>query len=88
MFNAAFALPLGIELSLYPDEPSTGIGGSAPAKLVPIRMVIFGRRIDATVQFSPAIPQSFGLLGRADFFGAFSVGFNQRNLQVLLHPLA
>jgi len=87
MFNAAFAVPLGIDLSLYPDDSSSGLGGSVPVKLVPIRMVVFGKSIDATVQFGMAIPQSFGLLGRADFFGAFSVGFNQRNLQVLLHPL-
>ena len=86
-FNDAWAQPLGIDLTKYPTGSSTGIGGGGTSRHVPVMLTACGKRFSATVSFSPLAPTPFGLLGRADFFEAFNVGFDQRNYQLLVQPL-
>jgi hypothetical protein len=87
VFNKEIADYFGFDTNRHPDGSLRGIGGSPPFWKFDVVVKILGRAIPMEMAFSPGAPQEFGLLGRADFFDVFRVGFSQRDRQVLLHPL-
>ena len=87
IFHEDFATPLGLVLDPSLARPVSGIGGGAPAWFFDLYLSAAGKRFRAEIGFSQGVPREFGLLGRADFFMAFNVGFSQRTSQFLLHPL-
>jgi hypothetical protein len=82
------ALALGFRPSEEDVVETGGTAGDARTWFFDLQLVVAGKRFPARAGFvyTPALARR-GLLGRADFFNAFSVGFDQRGLRVLLNPL-
>jgi hypothetical protein len=84
LFNMQFAIALGLNPAPTPDRVGSGVGGGLDVWDFDIFMSAYGKRFAARVGFSPAWSPTVGLLGRADFFSAFHVGFDEPTHQVLL----
>ena len=87
LFHRDWATPLGLVIDPTRPALTTGIGGDAQVWYFDIALSVFGKSFTASVGFSDSVPKPFGLLGRADFFAAFSVGFDQSNEQLLLNAI-
>ena len=81
LFSAGLAPALGIDLSHLPAPrvgSARGVGGAESVVAVDVQMSVVGVRFSARIHFSSAWSTEFGLLGRADFFRAFRVAFDER----------
>lgn len=87
LFNDQFGAALGLNLSSGQISNTQGVGGVISTVSFDIFLTVLGKRFPARVSFSGQWNPRFGLLGRADFFEAFRVGFDQGNQQVHLHRL-
>lgn len=86
LFDKQIALVLGLTLDPSTTEPLDGVGGTSRGWYYDLFSVA-GKRFPARVCFADW-RLDCGLLGRADFFKAFNVGFDQRNSRFHLHPLS
>jgi hypothetical protein len=68
-------------------ETTLGIGGTASIRSFEVELFVCGVRILAPIGFTGGVPREFGLLGRAEFFNAFLVGFDNPQKQVHLEQL-
>ncbi len=87
VFNLDLAHALGVPISVILPQQARGVGGASNLYLWDMHIVVFGRRMRVQVGFSSTCPREFGLLGRADFFTAYQVGFDQPSKTLLLHDL-
>ena len=87
LFSAALAPALGIDLTqLAGTGAARGVGGEDRVDAVDVEMYVAGVRFPARLSFSENWTNAFGLLGRADFFRAFRVAFDERAEAVFLDP--
>lgn len=87
LFHADWAEVFGITLDPQQLQVTQGLGGSIPVWFHEMELEVCGMLLLCRVGFSPAAPRAFGLLGRADFFSAFLVGFKHPDAVVLLQPV-
>lgn len=87
LFHTDWAEVFGITLEPQRLQTTQGVGASIPIWFHEMELEVCGKALRCPVGFSPAAPRAFGLLGRADFFSAFLVGFNHPDAWVLLEPL-
>jgi hypothetical protein len=88
-FNAELLVPLGLNWDNGRLGNIRGVTGAPEeARIFDLRLTVCGHAFISSVQFTKSHIREFGLLGRADFFRAFRVGFDQRSEVTLLHPLA
>jgi hypothetical protein len=85
-FNLQFAAVLGLALDPTKATTTQGVGGQAQCWEFDIHLTVLGKRFPGRVGFSSTWPPVFGLLGRADFFGAFQVGIDEIRQRALFHP--
>ena len=84
LFNDQWAGVLGLVLTPGAEVPIGGIGAAgAVAWFFNIHLTVKSRRFAAQVGFSPNTPKQFGLLGRAGFFDAFNLGFDNPGVRLL-----
>lgn len=86
LFHEDWARAFGLDLQRPSDHSTVGIGGESPVWFFDMQLWVLGKSVQGPVGFSPGVPRAFGLLGRADFFSTFSVGFDHKHEQVLLEP--
>lgn len=77
LFNLQWALAFGLPLDPTKAEPGGGVGGAIKVWRHKIHLIALGQRIEADVAFTDGWRMEFGLLGRADFFPFFDLGFDQ-----------
>jgi hypothetical protein len=87
LFHADWAEAFGIALDPQQWQVTQVPGGSVSIWFHEMELEVCGMSLQCSIGFSPAAPRAFGLLGRADFFRAFLVGFDHRGASVLLEPL-
>ena len=86
-FHVDVARLLGVDTAGCQSRRVLGVGGAVSVLVCPIELEIEGRRFAADVNFvTDPSPRSLALLGRQDVFEQFRIGFDQRNLTVLLEP--
>ena len=87
MFHISWALALGFNPRDGDAVETGGTAGDVRTWFFDINLVVAGHRFPARAGFvySPILARG-GLLGRADFFNAFNVGFDQRGLRLLYEP--
>jgi hypothetical protein len=84
LFNDQWAGVLGLVLTPGAQVSIGGIGtAGAIAWFFDIHLTVKSRRFPARVGFSPSSPREFGLLGRAGFFDAFRLGFDNPGARLL-----
>jgi len=76
-FSTRHAAALGVDLSAASPTRARGVGGSDVVFPVDLVVTAQGVRFAAQLNFSPQWTTAFGLLGRADFFRAFRVAFDE-----------
>ena len=88
IFHTQWALAFRLPLDPAKSESGGGIGGGIRIWRHKIHLIALGERIEADVGFTDGCPKEFGLLGRADFFLAFNLGFDQKSSRFLFSKRA
>jgi hypothetical protein len=87
LFHVEWAALLGLHIDPGKAVVVTGIGGGTKCWFLDLYISVAKNRFPAKVGFTEMVSKDAGLLGRADFFQAFDVGFDQRGARVLFHEL-
>ena len=78
---------LGLDLAALPTDQGMGTAGLHTVYVYTVTMHFQRRRFAAQVLFNPSQPPQLALLGRADFFHHFLIGFDQQR-HLLLYARA
>ena len=85
LFHEDIAVAMGLALS--PPEIAQGQTQELAIRYADVILKVAGKQFAARAGFSRGAPMWAGFLGRADFFRAFDVGFDERGQRLLLQPL-
>ncbi len=78
---------LGLDLAALPTDQGMGTAGPHTVYVYTVTMHFQRRSFPARVLFNPSQPPQLALLGRADFFSHFLIGFDQKR-HLLLYARA
>lgn len=81
--SVRIAREVGLDMTAFPSLPTRGVGGISQARLCPMDLELFGRRVATEVL---VVDANIVLLGRRDVFDAFVFAFDQRAGLVLIEP--
>ena len=84
VFHTQVADGLGIDLTAGEHATASGVGGLVDVSRCPVTIEVEGHRFAASVLFTDGVDPTQPLLGRADLFAEFRIGFDQRNEKLLI----